>query len=253
MFSKRLTAPQHKKNKQRKKKLMKKHSKLLCKNETKLLSNIVKKIPEDIVQLLFTFVNNNIKFNVSHYKEIFSKFIFNYNIVVKIPVIFKDFTNFNYCTYDKTAILLKEMLNKIPLDKLQKYLYFGTPSKYFNIAFPDEPSIQDYITKNYTLNDITSKNVEVTQYIYKNYIFEVLDLISYFSTKANEWHALHCNDNFILNNKNKYLLQLNFISNVYNYDDYNKQTEEKCKENEKITKRLLLSILYIFEKYGKKT
>jgi len=253
MFPKRITSFQHKKNKLHKKKLMKKHSKLLCKNETKLLSNIVKKIPEDIVQVIYSFINNNIKLYVSHYKEIFTKFIFNYSSIKNLPLVFKDYIKFNYCTYDKTAILLNEMLHKVPLDKLQKYLYFGTPSKYFNIAFPDEPSIQEYITKNYTFNDITSKNVEVIENIYKNYIFELLDLISYFSTKANEWHALHYNDNVILNNKNKYLIHLNFISNVHNYHEYSKQTEEHCKENEKITKRLLLSILYIFEKYGKKT
>jgi hypothetical protein len=251
MFSKPLTVSQHKKNKQHKKKLIKKTAKLLCKNEEKILSNIANNVPEDIVKLLFSFVNNNIKFNLSHHKELFSNFIFNYNDVNILPVIFRGYTTFNYCTHEKTALPLKEMLSKIPLDKLQKYLYFGTPSKYFNIAFPHEPKIQEYITINYPINDITSKNEKYIQSMYKNYIFEVLDLISYFSTQANLWHAFHCNDKCL--SKNKYLSQLNFINNVYNYDDYNKQTEEQCKENEKITKKFILSIIYIFEKFGKRS
>ena len=135
------------------------------------------------------------------------------------------------------------MLYKIPLDKLQKYLCLGTPSKYFNIAFPYEPNIQDYISTSYTTNDITSKDSKVIKCIYKNYIFEILDLISYFSTKANEWHSMHCN--------NKYFAQLHLISSVHNYEEYNKQNEEYCRENEIITRRLILSILYIYDKYGK--
>jgi hypothetical protein len=252
MFPKRVTSSQHKKNKLHKKKLIKKQLKLLCKKETKLLSNIENNIPEDIVPVIYSFINNNIKLYVSHYKEIFTKFIFNYSSVKNFPHVFKDYIKFNYCTYDKTAVTLKEMLHKIPLDKLKKYLYFGTPSKYFNIAFPDEPNIQEYITTSYTFNDITSKNLEDIKNIYKNYVFEILDLLSYFSTKANGWHALRCDDKFETKNKNKYLLQLNLINNVHNYDEYSRQTEEKCKENELITRKIILSILYIFEKYGKK-
>ena len=143
------------------------------------------------------------------------------------------------------------MLHKIPLDKLQKYLYFGTPSKYFNIAFPDEPVIQEYILTSYKSNDITSKDKKYIECVYKNYVFEVLDLISYFSTKANQYHALLYSDKIGTKNKNKYLLQLNLINNVYNYDEYSKQTQEICREHELITRKIILSILYIFEKYGK--
>ena len=251
MFPKRVSSSQHIKNKLHKKKLIKKKLKQLCKKETKLLSNIENNIPEDIVPVIYSFINNNIKLYVSHYKEIFTKFIFNYSSVKNLPIVFKDYIKFSYCTYDKTAVSLKEMLHKVPLDKLQKYLYFGTPSKYFNIAFPDEPSIQEYITTSYTFNDITSKNVEDIKYMYKNYVFEVLDLISYFSTKANQYHALLYSDKIGTKNKNKYLLQLNLINNVYNYDEYSKQTQEICREHELITRKIILSILYIFEKYGK--
>lgn len=257
MYPKRLTALQRKKNKQIKQKLEKKDKKLICKNEKKLLFNIEKYLPEDIVKLLYSYVNNNIKFNLSHYKEIFTKFIFDYNTINKLSLgtinkltlIFGGYTNYKYCTHDKTALTLKDMLNKIPLDKLQKYLYYGTPSKYFNIAFPDEPNIQDYISKNYPKNDILSKNDKEIQCIYKNYVFEVLDLISYFSTKANEWHALHCNNKYL--SHNRYLSHLNLIKGILNEKSCKTQNENLCKEYELITRKLVLSILYIFDKYGK--
>lgn len=250
MFPKPLTVSQHKKNKQHKKTVTKKYKKRLCKSEEKILSKIANKLPEDIVKLLYSYVNNNIKFNLSHYKEIFSKFIFNYNTKDKLPLIFRGYTIYNYCTHDKTAVPLKEMLKKIPLDKLQKYLCLGTPSKYFNIAFPDEQNIQEYLASSYTTNDITTTNASEIRCIYKNYIFEILDLISYFSTKANYWHASKCNDKKL--SKNNYLYQLDLINCVHCYDDYNKQTEEICKENEIITRKIILSILYIFKKYGMK-
>jgi hypothetical protein len=256
MYPKRLTTLQHKKNKQNKQKLEKTNKKLVCKNEKKLLFNIEKYLPQDIIRLLYSYVNNNIKFNLSHYKKIFTKFIFDYNTINKLSlgtinklsIIFGGYTTYNYCTHDKTALTLKDMLNKIPLDKLQKYLYYGTPSKYFNIAFPDEPNIEEYISKNYPKNDILSKNDKVIQFIYKNYIFEILDLISYFSTKANEWHAFHCNNKYLSNNK--YLTHLNLIRGVFSNEDLKKQNETICKENELITRKLVLSILYIFDKYG---
>jgi hypothetical protein len=81
-----------------------------------------------------------------------------------------------------------------------------------------------------------AKKCENIEYQRKNYIFEILDLLIYFSTKANEWHALHCKYN------NKYLNQLNLINRVCN-DNYLKQTEEYCKQNEMIVKKIILSIL----------
>jgi hypothetical protein len=261
MYPKKLTTLQRKKNKQIKQKLEKNNKKLICKNEKKLLANIEKYLPEDIVKLLYSYVNNNIKFNLSHYKEIFTKFIFDYNTINKLSLgtinklslIFECYTNYKYCTHDKTALTLKEMLHKIPLDKLQKYLYYGTPSKYFNIAFPDEPTIEQYISKNYSKNDISIKNDKVIQFIYKNYVFEVLDLISYFTTKANEWHAYHCNNKYLSNNR--YLYHLNLINGVFSDEDFKKQkyNENICKEYEVITRKLVLSILYIFDKYANKS
>lgn len=252
MFTKPLTVSQRKKNKQHKKKLIKKYTKQLCKNETKILSKIEKYMPQDIVKLLYSYINSNVKFNLSHYKELFSKFIYDYNDKTQLSLVFKGFPHFTYCSHENTASPLREMLNKIPLDKLQKYLYFGTPSKYFNIAFPEEPNIQEYIAASYKNNNILTKNEKVIENIRNNYIFEILDLLSYFTTKTNEYYSLHFDDNFLENYKNKYLYQLDLISNVYNYENYHKQSEQFCKENEKISRRIILSILYIFQKYGAK-
>jgi len=247
MFSKMLTTLQHKQNKKHKNRLEKKNKKRLEKNEKKILIKL-NVLPEDVIKLLYSYVNNNIKYNLSFYKEIFHRFICppNKNILKNFPQIFKGYPQFNYCTYDKTALPLIDMLEFIPIDKLQKYLYFGSPSKYFNVAFPDEPNIIVYIPSNYKINDITSKDPKNIEIIYKNYIFEILDLISYFTTKANEYHSLY-NDN------NKFLNQLKIISNVYPDLTENqlvrKQSKEYCDENEKITRKLILSVLYIYEKY----
>jgi hypothetical protein len=247
MFSKKLTTFQHKKNKQHKKTLEKQIKKKIEKNEIKLLLKLGE-CPEDVVKLLYSYLNNNIKFNLSFYKEIFHKFIYpaNKNNKQNFSSIFKGYPVFNYCTYDKTALPLKEMLKAIPLDKLQKYVYFGTPSKYFNIAFPKESSIIEYISDNYAINDITSKEEIKIKTMYKNYIFEILDLISYFSTKANEYHSLY-------NENNKFLSQLKLISSVYLEDELERSpTKEYCEENEKITRKLILSVLFIYEKYGRR-
>lgn len=256
MFSKKLTTLQHKKNKKNKKLIEKHEKKLLEKNEKKLLIKL-NELPQDVIKLLYSYVNNNIKYNLSFYKEIFHKFICppSENNSLNLPNIFRDYPRFNYCTYDKTAIPLIDMLKTIPIDKLQKYLYFGTPSKYFNIAFSYEPNIIDYIDSNYTINDITSKDEKKIKIIYKNYIFEILDLISYFTTKANEYHSLYNN-----NKNNKFLCQLKLISSVYpDPDTLNNELVEQtpnkkyCEENEKITRKLILSILFIYEKYGKQS
>jgi hypothetical protein len=245
MFSKKLTTLQHKQNKKYKKRLEKKNKKRLENNEKKILIKL-NELPEDIINLIYSYVNNNILFNLSFYKQIFHKFICppNKNNSINFPQIFKGYPQFNYCTYDKTAIPLMEMLNTIPIDKLQKYLYFGTPSKYFNIAFPSEPNIIKYIHNNYPINNITSKDEKNIKIIYKNYIFEILDLISYFTTKANEYHSLY-------NNNNNFLNQLKLISSTYPPTEIEcKLTKEYCEENEKITRKLIFSILYIYEKYG---
>ena len=247
MFPKKLTSLQHKKNKKHKKLIDRKNRIKNIKNEIQLLSKL-QNIPQDIIPVLYSYVNNNIKFNLSYYKELFTKYIFDFNSSNKLSITFSGYVNYNYCTYDKTASPLKDLLYKIPLDKLQKYLYFGTPSKYFNTAFPLEPNIQEYIIENYKINDITTRDEKMKNTIYKNYIFEILDLISYFSTKANEYHSMKCNNKYL--NNNKYLSQLQIIRNTYANDDYKKITEEFCKENEKIVRRIILSILYIYHKYG---
>lgn len=240
MGTKKLTSSQHNENKINKKRAHIKEEKQTCRNEIKLLQNITKKLPEEIVTYIYSFVNNDIKFNISHYKSLFTKFIYDFNHVKNtktiLPMIFSGYTQYNYCTYDKTALVLKEMLRKIPLDKLEKYILFGTHCKYFNIAFPDEPEIKEYIGTNYKNK---AKKCEDIDFQRKNCIFEIVDLISYFSTKANHWHALHCKYN------NKYLHQLNLVNSVYN-DKYLKQTEEYCRENEMIVKKLLLSIIRLF-------
>jgi len=239
MGTKRLTVSQHNANKINKKRAYAKEQKDVCRNEKKILQNITKHLPEEIVSYIYTFLDNDIKFNLSHYKSVFTKFIYDISINRRttLSMIFAGYPHYNYCTYNKTASVLKEMLSKIPFEKLEKYIHFGTPSKYFNIAFPDEPDIKEYIGTNYKNKAEKCENIAFQR---KNYIFEIIDLISYFSTKANEWHALHCKYN------NKYLTQLNLINSVYNYDNFIKQTEISCKENEMIVKKLLLSVLHLF-------
>jgi hypothetical protein len=236
MCSKKLTTLQRKKNKQRKKRILVNEKKQICKREIKILEKI-RNLPEELVLHVYSFVSNDIKFNISHYKSIFTKFIydFNHNKITKtnLSMIFTGYAEYNYCTHYKTSLALKKLLRKIPFEKLAKYIHFGTPSKYFNIAFPDEPEIKEYIGTNYKNKAIKTEDIEFQR---KNYIFEILDLISYFSTKANYWHALNCKYN------NKYLHQLNLINSIYN-DDYLKQNEEYCRENELIVKKLVLSII----------
>jgi hypothetical protein len=241
MGTKKLTVSQHNANKKHKKREYIKEEKQMCRNEKKLLQNITKILPEDIVSHIYSYVNNDIKFNLSHHKEIFTKFLYDFNNKNKTKtdlhiMIFKGYADYNYCTYHHTGMVLKEILCKVPFEKLERYIHFGSPSKYFNIAFPDEPDIKEYIGSNYKNKAVKCADIEFQR---KNYIFEILDLLSYFSTKANEWHALHCKYN------NKYLLQLNLINSVYNYDNYLKQTEEYCRENELITKKLIISILHL--------
>jgi len=253
MYSKPLTKSQHNVNKINKKRAYIKEEKRLCRNEIKLLQTITKFLPEEIVSHIYLFVNNDIKFNLSHYKKIFTKFIYNFNnnkIKKNLFIIFKDYVHYNYCTYEQNAIVLKEMLHKVPFEKLERFIHFGTPSKYFNVAFPDESSITEYIGNNYKNKANKCADIEFQR---KNYIFEILDLISYFSTKANEWHAFH------IKSKNNYLTHLKLINQVCSRVDFGKildtpfqKDEEICKENELITKKLVISILQLYDKYGEK-
>ena len=72
-----------------------------------------------------------------------------------------------------------------------------------------------------------------------------MDLISYFSTKANEYHSLY--------NNNKFLCQLKLISSVYKENELEGvPTKEYCEENERITRKIILSIIFIYEKYGRR-
>jgi len=238
MGSKRLTKLQHNKNEQYKKRMHIKDEKKNCKKEIKLLEKITN-LPEDVVSYIYTFVKNDIKFNLSFYKTLFTKYIYDFsnkdiNDNTCLSLVFKGYSNnFNYCTFNRTA-LLKEVLQKAPFEKLEKYILYGTPSKYFNIAFPDEPDIKTYFEFNYKNTADKSEDMIFQR---KNYIFEILDLLSYFSTRANEWHAMQCTFS------NKFLIHLNFLNNTYNYEDFIKQTEEYCKQNEMIFKRIMLGIL----------
>ena len=238
MYSKPLTTLQHKANKKNKKLMDTKEKKRMCKKEIKILEKI-RGLPEEIASYIYSFVDNDIKFNLSHYKSLFTKYIYDFNnkkTKHNLHGLFKGYPEFNYCTFYNTDSLLKELLFKIPFEKLEKFTLFGTPSKYFNIAFPYEPTIKEYMEANYKKK---AKKCEDIEFQRKNYIFEILDLLIYFSTKANEWYAFHSKYN------NKYLSELNFLNSVFNYDTYNQQTEEYCRENEMIFKRIILSIIHI--------
>ena len=239
MYSKPLTTLQRNKNKVNKKRIHIKEEKRMCKKEIKILEKI-RELPEEIASYIYSFVNNDIKFNLSHYKSLFTKFIYDFNnkkTKQNLHVVFRGYPEFNYCTFYNTDSLLKELLFKIPFEKLEKFTLFGTPSKYFNIAFPDEPNIKEYMEANYKKKAKKRKDIEFQR---KNYIFEILDLLFYFSTKANEWYAFHSN-----NYNNEYLLLLDLLNCLHNHDNYIKQTEEYCRENEMIFKRIILSIIHI--------
>jgi hypothetical protein len=239
MGSKKLTKLQHNKNEQDKKRMYIKEEKKMCKNEIKLLEKI-NELPQELALYIYSFVKNDIKFNLSFYKKLFTKFIYDFSNKdrdIPLNLVFKGYSNgFNYCTFNRTALLIKEILEQVPFEKLEKYILYGSPSKYFNIAFPLEPDIKLYFELNYKKKPDKSEDKIFQR---KNYIFEMLDLLSYFSTRANEWHAMHSTFN------NKFLLHLNFLNNAYNYEDFIKQTEEFCRENEMITKKLILSIIHL--------
>jgi hypothetical protein len=238
MGSKKLTRLQHNKNEHDKKRMHIKEEKKNCKKEIKLLEKI-RDLPEELCLHIYMFVKNDIKFNLSFYKTLFTKYIYDYsnrNRTTPLSVVFKGYSNdFNYCTFNRTALLIKEILEKAPFEKLEKFILYGTPSKYFNNAFPLEPDIKRYFESNYKNKPDSSEEDMIYQR--KNYVFEILDLLSYFSTRANEWHAMQCTFN------NKFLTRLNFLNNVYNFEEYIKQSEESCRENEMIFKKIMLGIL----------
>jgi hypothetical protein len=228
MGTKKLTVLQHKKNEQDKKRKLVNKEKQLYKREKKLLEKIRILLPEELVRYIYSFVNNDIKYDLSFYKRLFTKYIYDSK---NLSIVFKGYTHqYTYCTFYKTAALLKAILYKIPFEILEKYIHFGTPSKYFNVAFPFEPDIKEYIGTNY--KDADEKNQR------KNYIFEILDLLSFFATKTNQWYAKHS-----INKKNKYLSSLKFVNEVYNYIEFNNQTEEIYMENEMIFKKIVFSII----------
>ena len=237
MGTKKLTKLQHNKNKKDKKRMRIKKEKSICKNEIKLLYKI-RQLPEELTSYIYSFIKNDVKFNISFYKTLFTKYIHDYinkNRDMSLSVVFKDYSkDCNYCTFNKTALLLKEILGKIPVEKLEKYTFFGTPSKYFNIAFPFEPDIKLYFEFNY---ENKSDKYEDMLFQKKNYIFEILDLLSYFSTRVIEWHTMDCTFD------NKFLTRLKYMNNVYNFEDYVKQTQESFLQNEMIFKKMILSII----------
>lgn len=187
----------------------------IIKNELIVLRK-VDKLPDELIDYIYSFVNNSVKLYISHYFDLYKKYIINYKYN-NINCIYKGYDDFEYYTYDKLSIPLQNMLKSIPLDILRKYILYGTPKVYFTKAFPFENNIHDYIHENY--NKHNKRNEET----YKDYIFEIIDILSYFVTKV----------------KNNYLYK-NYTSVEYNI----------FKENEYIVKKYILSILYIYEKYA---
>ena len=208
------------KNKQAKnKKIKQKHrireKKRIIANENDIL-NKIRELPYELIDHIYLFLNHKVKYNLSYYFQLYKKYIINYNFNHH-ECIYKDFKKFEYCTYDKTSNPLQHMLKAIPIDILQRYIYMGSPLKYFSIAFPDEGNMCDYLLLNYRFN----KPIEEK---YKDYIFEVIDLLSYFVTRTNEYSQTY--------------------QNIECKEYY------KFKEYELISKKIILSIIYIYNKYG---
>jgi hypothetical protein len=203
------------KNKKCKQKQLIKDKKRIIKNEVELL-NKIGKLPHELIDYIYLFVTPKIKYNLSYYFQLYKKYIIDYNLNHH-DCIYKDFKKFEYCTYDKTSIPLQYMLKSIPINILQKYIYMGSPLKYFSIAFPEEGNICDYILLNYHLNKPVNEK-------YKDYIFEIIDLLSYFVTRTNEYS--------------------------HSYENIECKKYYKFKEYELISKKIILSIIYLYNKYG---
>ena len=199
---------------QQNKKQKKREKQKIIKNETCLLEKI-RDLPSDLIDYIYLFINNDIKFYISHYFNLYKKYVINYKYN-DLNCIYKGYEYFEYYTFYKLSSPLQEMLKKIPIDKIKQFLFCGTPNVYFKIAFPLEHDIWEYIHINYRIN----KSMEEKR---KDYIFEIIDILSYFVT--------------IVNDKRSYK----------NYDckDY-----RIFKDSEIIVKKYILSILYMYEKYA---
>lgn len=203
------------KNKKYKQKQRIREKKRIIKNEVELLHKI-SELPDELVDYIHLFLHQNIKYNLSYYYQLYKKYILNYNLNHH-ECIYKDFKKFEYCTYDKTSKPLQSMLKKIPIDILQRYVNKGSPSKYFSLAFPEEGNIIDYLLTNYRSNKTMDEK-------YKDYIFEIIDLLSYFVTRTNE--------------------------NSQSYKNIECKEYYLYKKNELISKKIILSIIYLYNKYG---
>jgi len=203
------------KNKKYNKKQRIREKKRIIKNEIELL-NKISELPHELVDYIYLFVNPNIKYNLSYYYLLYKKYIINYNLNHH-ECIYKDFKKFEYCTYDKTSKPLQSMLKEIPIDILERYVHKGSPLKYFSLAFPEEGNICDYILLNYR----SGKPIEEK---YKDYIFEIIDLLSYFVTRTNEYSQ--------------------------SYKNFECKEYYRYKKNELISKKIILSIIYLHNKYG---
>jgi len=203
------------KNKKYKQKQRIREKKRIIKNEVELLHKI-SELPHELVDYIHLFLHQNIKYNLSYYFQLYKKYIINYNLNHH-ECIYKDFKKFDYCTYDKTSTPLQCMLKEIPINILQRYIYRGSPLKYFSIAFPEEGNICDYLLLNYHFGKSNEEK-------YKDYIFEIIDLLSYFVTRTNEYSQSYKNVE---------------CKEYYKYKKY-----------ELISKKIILSIIYLHNKYG---
>lgn len=200
---------QNKKNKIR----QKRH---IIKDEIVVL-NKIKKLPNELINTIYSYITNKVKFHISHFYDLYKKYIINYKFN-DLNCIFKEYDIYEYCTYYRLSLPLQNMLYSLPLDILKKYMFYGTPKLYFNTAFPFENNIWEYFHSNYT---IFNKKISETK---KDYIFEITDILSYYVTKVTD---------------NQF------------YESYNSRKYNLFKKNEAIVKNYILSILYIYNKFEK--
>jgi hypothetical protein len=210
-----LTNKQKRKRVIQNKKNKKKEKRHAIKNE-KIVLNRIQQLPNELIDTIYLFVTNKVKFHVSHYYDLYKKYIINYKFN-DLNCIFSGYDKYEYCTYYRLSLPLQNMLYNLPLDKLKKYVFYGTPKLYFNTAFPFENNIWEYFHSNYT---VFNKKISETK---KDYIFEITDILSYYVTK---------------------------VTDNQSYQSYNSEKYYLFKQNEAIVKNYILSILYIYKKYG---